>query len=1073
MRQALRIGAFPVIVALLSAGVVLPTPAGAQEEPPEVEFPPVVDFDIRGQQMGTLAFEALQALDVETPAAMSRQLDALRAEADGELAVRWSALTGAPNRILRLDGALTEPSGAPARAVAESFVERHRPLWNLSARDTREMRYTRDYKTRHNGVTHLTLQQRVNGVDVFGGEIRINVDSQGRVLNVSGEPMPNLRSSMNLLRAKLSSADALSAAGGAAGVDEPEAIGSSKAVYFPMRAGDLRLATQLTFEDPESGDPFEAIVDAADGTVLWLRRLVAYDHFPAHGDVYTSDSPFPRTPRGTGASVARQDVPFHGGDFFPHDDVHFDWWNGGPRTTTTSNNVDAYADRDGDNVPDPGSRPVAAAGEDFSFPIDLTQAPQNYQAAAVVNLFYWNNRLHDFFYQLGFDEASGNFQTNNFGLGGLGGDAVMAEAQDQRDHPTDPKLCNANMSFTADGTAPRMQMYQCTNAIPERDGDLDNVVIGHEYTHGVHVRLVPTSLNQAGNEGWCDYFGLALVAEPDDPYDGAYGVGDYLFNGNGSGIRSFPYSTDPAIYQRTYADINDFAACRFGSCSDNATETCSKDEDCTGFPGATCVPQFCQFHEDCEPPNTTVSQGPCLTSVHRTGELWANALWIARFNLIGRWGFETGDRTMNRLVIDGMKLSPADPTFLDGRDAILLADLVDNGGVNQCLVWDAFAKMGMGFSASTSGVLDINPIEAFNVPSGCRPDVQVKVDDFGDLGDACIGDSESGALEVCNIGEGFLVVGSITSSNPRFTVAPPPGGYPLVLGPSACQDVQVTFTPTATGAQTATLTVNSNDPVDPSVAVQVSGAGTVRDVSVTGSTDFGVVSAWSPGEKTVSVCNPGDCDLAVTGAAVNCPDFTLIANPFPATVGPGACLDLVVRFTPTEDGPKSCELGINTNDPDTPLITRTLTARTAPYFSLHAGLIDPNGSLSTVAKQGSVVNFDFVYPFTPQLAWDVRLGLGEFDGRAGFPDVDLLKLGANIRFLVNPAAPARIYLNGGLGLYHFSPGDFEAGLNLGLGINVPIGQRFAFETNYNYHNALTASPSREFNQFQLGFLVSF
>ena len=64
-------------------------------------------------------------------------------------------------------------------------------------------------------------------------------------------------------------------------------------------------------------------------------------------------------------------------------------------------------------------------------------------------------------------------------------------------------------------------------------------------------------------------------------------------------------------------------------------------------------------------------------------------------------------------------------------------------------------------------------------------------------------------------------------------------------------------------------------------------------------------------------------------------------------------------------------------------------------------------------------------------------------------------------------------LCGGLGVYHFDPGDFDAGANLGLGLTVPAGARFAFEATYNYHSVFTAAPNLEFDQLQLGFLVSF
>ncbi|MGH3013144.1 MAG: M36 family metallopeptidase, partial [Gaiellaceae bacterium] len=134
------------------------------------------------------------------------------------------------------------------------------------------------------------------------------------------------------------------------------------------------------------------------------------------------------------------------------------------------------------------SEPEGGPGLDFDFPIDLaTEHPHDYWDAAVTNLFYWNNTIHDVLYAYGFDEESGNFQANNYGRGGLGGDYVRAEAQDGGG------TNNANFSPppepTATGAVPRMQMYLWPNQTPVRDGDFDNGVIIHEYGHGVSTRL--------------------------------------------------------------------------------------------------------------------------------------------------------------------------------------------------------------------------------------------------------------------------------------------------------------------------------------------------------------------------------------------------------------------------------------------------------------------------------------------------------------------------------------------------------------------------------------------------------
>ncbi|MFY9825657.1 MAG: choice-of-anchor D domain-containing protein [Thermoanaerobaculia bacterium] len=350
---------------------------------------------------------------------------------------------------------------------------------------------------------------------------------------------------------------------------------------------------------------------------------------------------------------------------------------------------------------------------------------------------------------------------------------------------------------------------------------------------------------------------------------------------------------------------------------------------------------------------------------------------------------------------------------------------------------------------------------------------QIQVPGDLNLGKTCVGATSTGTLNVCNTGKSDLIVAAITSSNPKFSVTPPSSGYPVTISHDFCFPFQVAVQPAASGPQTATLTIPSNDPSRPSVTVHVSGDGTEPNVQVTGSTDFGTASAWKPAERTLAVCNTGGCPLSVASAAVGCADFTLIQNPFPASLAPGSCLDLVARFTPVLPGAKSCTLTITSNDPDTPVVNRTLTARTPPFLSLHAGLAEPHGALNSEVRQGSTFHLDFVYPWRPRWAWDVRLGSSRFDGRICCEDVGLASLSADVKYTFNPASPVHVFVNAGLGLYHFNPGDFEGGGNLGLGLNVPVGPRFALELTYNYDAALTPSPNLDFSQVQLGLLVSF
>ena len=373
-----------------------------------------------------------------------------------------------------------------------------------------------------------------------------------------------------------------------------------------------------------------------------------------------------------------------------------------------------------------------------------------------------------------------------------------------------------------------------------------------------------------------------------------------------------------------------------------------------------------------------------------------------------------------------------------------------------------------------AGVVGTPPPGINTFVSGVKaPGPQIQVPGGIDFGQGCVGAPSTKTLDVCNTGQTNLVVTAVTASNPRFSVTAPSSGFPVTVAPGSCFPFQAVFTAAGPGSQAGALTVASNDPANPSTAVAVSASTGSPDIRVTGSTDFGVASAWTPAEKTVAVCNTGTCSLSVSAASASCAEFELITNPFPATLAPGACLDLVVRFVPHRPGRKVCTLTVASNDPSQPAVTRTLTAHTPPFFSLHAGLVEPHGAFHTVAGHGGTLNLDFLYSLTSRWAWDVRLGASRFDGRSGQPDVDLTTLSANARFTLNPGGPVHLFVNGGLGLYDFRPGDFVGGGNLGAGLSVPLGHLFALEATYNFHAAFNASPGRELSQAQLGLLVSF
>jgi hypothetical protein len=124
-------------------------------------------------------------------------------------------------------------------------------------------------------------------------------------------------------------------------------------------------------------------------------------------------------------------------------------------------------------------------------------------------------------------------------------------------------------------------------------------------------------------------------------------------------------------------------------------------------------------------PHTDVSRNPLVGCVlpadakepHRIREVWCVTLWEARANLIDRYGWNVGNDLILRLVTDGMILSPANPNFIQARDAILQADLLNTGGANLNQLWAAFAHRGMGYGAtSPDSSTTVGVVESFALP---------------------------------------------------------------------------------------------------------------------------------------------------------------------------------------------------------------------------------------------------------------------------------------------------------------------------------------------------------------------
>ncbi len=289
---------------------------------------------------------------------------------------------------------------------------------------------------------------------------------------------------------------------------------------------------------------------------------------------------------------------------------------------------------------------------------------------------------------------------------------------------------------------------------------------------------------------------------------------------------------------------------------------------------------------------------------------------------------------VNAIALDG---TPGPTTIYIGNDLGVMRSVDD--GANWAVLDDVhFPNVPVTDLAinTQAGVLRAATFGrgAFELAAPNGPVISIDAQNGLQFGNVCQGTTASLTIQVFNVGTQNLTINSVQHlfGSSGFTVLPNPS-TPLIISPNAEVDFTVQFTPTTPGTQeSATIRISSNDPAAPFFDWTATGGstGATADIRVTGSTDFGDVCAGTLAEKTVSVCNVGACNLNVTSVAFNpaCPDFALVNNPFPATVSPDTCLDVVIGFTPTTGGSKSCTLKILSNDPDTPSITKTATANT-------------------------------------------------------------------------------------------------------------------------------------------------
>jgi hypothetical protein len=314
-------------------------------------------------------------------------------------------------------------------------------------------------------------------------------------------------------------------------------------------------------------------------------------------------------------------------------------------------------------------------------------------------------------------------------------------------------------------SGPLTLTLQSTARGPERDGDLDNTVVAHEWGHYLHHRLAVCGASQqcgGMSEGWGDFNALMMMLREGDNRDGVYAEAVYAI-GNGSpdtayfGIRRFPYSRNRTRNDLSFRHIDD----------QNPLPTATP-----GFPAGV------------------------NSEVHNTGEVWATMMWEALNVLADAHGVDAARRLMSDYVVAGLLMTPTNATFTEARDAILSAASAFDAD-DMLVMAAAFAGRGLGSCAvsppraspTNRGAIESGTLAAVLVAGSTR----ITDDGPSSNHNGVLEPGESGLIHVALVNSGALAAERVTLTASASTLALAFGAPKTLATVSAFSTVDLTI----------------------------------------------------------------------------------------------------------------------------------------------------------------------------------------------------------------------------------------------------------------------------------------
>jgi hypothetical protein len=232
---------------------------------------------------------------------------------------------------------------------------------------------------------------------------------------------------------------------------------------------------------------------------------------------------------------------------------------------------------------------------------------------------------------------------------------------------------------------------------------------------------------------------------------------------------------------------------------------------------------------------------------------------------------------------------------------------------NQNVTFTAtFAPTSAGAASGTLSIVSDASNSPLSIPlsgTGLTPGALTANPSSANFGNVTVGNNQTAPVTVTNTGGESVTLSSAVASGSGFSVTG--ANPPITLSAGQGATFNVIFTPSAAGAASGTLTINSNAS-NTTLSVPLSGTGVAQGQlgSNPSSFSFGNIQVGTSKSLTGTLTNTGGTSLTISAATASGAGFSLSGLALPLTLNAGQSTSFTVLFTPTTSGGASGSVSI-------------------------------------------------------------------------------------------------------------------------------------------------------------------